>query len=58
MSTTTQRRPQPETPRSIALSRHRTPFRWLADALRRTELAARWPWAALGAAALAAALLL
>lgn len=58
MPTTTQRRRQPETPRSIALSRHRTPFRWLADALRRTELAARWPWAALGSAALSVILLL
>lgn len=58
MSTTTQRHRQPETPRSIALSRHRTPFRWVTDALRRSGIDARWHWLLVGAATLTALLFL
>jgi len=62
MSTTTQPHRQVETPRSIALSRHRSPSRWLTDAvshpLRRAGLPGLWPWVAAAGAALAALLVL
>ena len=61
MSTTTQSHRQAETPRSIALSQHRSPSRWLTDAvtrsLRRAGLPGLWPWMAAAGAALSALLL-
>lgn len=56
MSSTTRQPRQAETPRSIALSRHRSPSRWITDALRRIGIDAPWPW--LGAAGVAFAVLL
>lgn len=58
MSTTTQRHRQADTPRSIALSRHRSPLRRVADAILRPTSAAGWLWVALGTAAFAVLLLL
>ena len=58
MTTTTRQPRRAETPRSIALSRHRSPSRWITDAFRRIGIDAPWPRLAVGAAALAALLLL
>lgn len=61
MPATTERRTGNDTPRSIALSRHRSPLRRAADALRRRGggRAGRWPWVFLaGGAALAFLVLL
>lgn len=57
MSTTTQRHRQADTPRSITLSRHRSPLRRVADAVLRPTSGAGWLWVALGAAAFAGLLL-